>query len=79
MWRCQNIHMKKKPWFIVSLIFFITFVNFIDRSAISFVIEPLKREFHFTDTDFGMILSAFGIGYILLSGVGGWFVDKFGK
>jgi len=65
-------------WFIASLIFFITLVNFIDRSAISFVIEPLKKEFHFTDTQFGMILSAFGVGYILLTVLGGWLVDKWG-
>lgn len=65
-------------WIIASLIFFITLVNFIDRSAISFVIEPLKKEFNLTDTQFGMILSAFGIGYVLLTVVGGWLVDKFG-
>jgi sugar phosphate permease len=66
-------------WTITGLIFFITLVNFIDRSAISFVIEPLKREFRFTDTQFGMILSAFGLGYILLTSLGGWLVDKYGS
>ncbi|MGB7979040.1 MAG: MFS transporter [Chlamydiales bacterium] len=65
-------------WFIASLIFFVTLVNFIDRSAISFVIHPLKQEFHFTDTQFGMILSAFGLGYVLLTVLGGWFVDRWG-
>lgn len=65
-------------WFIAALIFFITLVNFIDRSAISFVINPLKEEFHFTDTQFGMILSAFGVGYILLTVLGGWLVDIWG-
>lgn len=66
------------PWFIVGLIFAITLVNFIDRTAISFIIKPLKTEFHFSDTEFGMILSAFAFGYLLLSAVGGWFVDRFG-
>lgn len=65
-------------WFITGLIFFITLVNFIDRSAISFVITPLKEEFHFSDTEFGMILSAFGLGYILLTAFGGWLVDVLG-
>ncbi len=72
----------KKPtkyrWFIASLIFFITLVNFIDRSAISFVIVPLKQEFGFSDKEFGMILSAFGLGYIMLTALGGWLVDKLG-
>ncbi len=65
-------------WVVTSLIFFITLVNFIDRSAISFVIEPLKKEFNFTDTEFGMILSAFGLGYVLLTAFGGWLVDVWG-
>lgn len=76
--------MKKKlfanhyRWVVTGLVFFITLVNFIDRSAISFVIDPLKQEFHFTDTQFGMILSAFGIGYVLLTAFGGWLVDTWG-
>lgn len=72
--------MKSLPyrWVISSLIFLITLVNFIDRSAISFVIEPLKAEFQFSDTEFGMILSAFGLGYVLLTAFGGWLVDIYG-
>jgi hypothetical protein len=58
---------KHYRWVVTGLIFFITLVNFVDRSAISFVIDPLKREFHFSDTQFGMILSAFGLGYVLLT------------
>jgi sugar phosphate permease len=65
-------------WVITGLVFFITLVNFVDRSAISFVINPLKEEFHFNDTQFGMILSAFGVGYVLLTALGGWLVDVWG-
>ena len=74
----DNTRPTRYRWVISSLIFFITLVNFIDRSAISFVIEPLKNEFHFTDTQFGMILSAFGLGYVLLTAIGGWLVDTWG-
>ncbi len=66
-------------WVVATLVFFITLVNFIDRSAISFVIEPLKQEFHFSDTQFGMILSAFAVGYVLLTAFGGWLVDIYGS
>ncbi|MGC1878535.1 MAG: MFS transporter [Rhabdochlamydiaceae bacterium] len=74
----QNTRVTHYRWVIASLVFFITLVNFIDRSAISFVIDPLKQEFHFTDTQFGMILSAFGLGYVLLTAFGGWLVDLWG-
>jgi ACS family hexuronate transporter-like MFS transporter len=71
-------NIKHYRWIIAGLIFFITLVNFIDRSAISFVIGPLKQEFHFTDTQFGIILAAFGLGYMLLTAFGGWLVDRLG-
>ncbi len=74
----DKARIKHYRWVVAGLIFFITLVNFVDRSAISFVIDPLKREFHFTDTQFGMILSAFGMGYVLLTAFGGWLVDHFG-
>ncbi len=74
----QNQKATRYRWVVSILIFFITLVNFIDRSAISFVIDPLKHEFHFTDTQFGMILSAFATGYVLLTALGGWLVDMYG-
>jgi sugar phosphate permease len=74
----QNTRFAHYRWIVAGLVFFITLINFIDRSAISFVIEPLKKEFHFTDTQFGMILSAFGLGYVLLTALGGWLVDRMG-
>lgn len=73
-----NKKASRYRWVVATLIFFITLVNFIDRSAISFVIDPLKQEFNFTDTQFGMILSAFAIGYVLLTAFGGWLVDTYG-
>lgn len=74
----QKTRSTRYRWVVTGLIFFITLVNFVDRSAISFVIEPLKQEFHFTDTQFGMILSAFAMGYVLLTAFGGWLVDVWG-
>jgi ACS family hexuronate transporter-like MFS transporter len=66
-------------WVITGLIFFITIVNYLDRSAISYAIGPLKREFGLTDQDFGFIGSAFGIGYAVMTIGGGLLVDAFGS
>lgn len=66
-----------QKWIIV-LIAIITVINFIDRSAISFVHQHLEAEFGITKVDFGMIASAFGIGYIFTTLFGGVVVDRFG-
>lgn len=63
---------------IIALISVITVINFIDRSAISFVIQPLEHEFGITKVEFGIIAAAFGIGYIMTTLFGGLLVDRFG-
>jgi MFS transporter, ACS family, hexuronate transporter len=65
-------------WIIVGMAFIITLINYLDRSAISFAIGPLKKEFHLTDQDFGFIAGAFGIGYMCMTLGGGILVDKSG-
>lgn len=63
---------------IVALIGIITVINFVDRSAISFVIQPLEQEFGLTKLQFGAIAAAFGIGYSVSTFLGGILVDRFG-
>ena len=35
-------------WVILGFAFFITLVNYLDRTAISYAMEPMKKEFGFT-------------------------------
>src|SRR5262249_42103989 len=64
---------------VLLLIGFITIVNYLDRSAISFAILPIEKELSFTDADFGMILGAFGIGYLLMCFASGFILERFGS
>ncbi len=68
---------KFQKW-IVALIAVITIINFVDRSAISFVLQPLEQEFGLTKLQFGAIAAAFGIGYTVSTFLGGILVDRFG-
>jgi MFS family permease len=63
---------------IVGLAFFITFVNYIDRSAISYAFLPIKREFGLDNAAMGMISGAFGIGYVAVAIISGILVDRIG-
>lgn len=68
---------KFQKW-IIALIGVITIINFVDRSAISFVIQDLELEFGLTKLQFGAIAAAFGIGYTISTFLGGILVDRFG-
>ncbi len=65
-------------WTVMALAFVITIINYLDRTALSYAIGPLKREFGFNDAQFGFIASAFGIGYMVMTLGGGILVDRFG-
>ncbi|HEX3591463.1 MAG TPA: MFS transporter [Pseudonocardiaceae bacterium] len=53
-------------------------INYIDRSAISFAVQPLTDEFHITSSQYGLISSAFSVGYMIFAFLTGPLVDRFG-
>jgi MFS family permease len=63
---------------VVALIFFITMVNYVDRSALSYAVHDIATEFHFDPGMVGRILGAFGIGYIVTTFLGGIWADHYG-
>lgn len=65
-------------WVVIALSFIIIVINYMDRSAISYAIGPLKEEFGLTNETFGRISAAFGIGYTVMTLGGGIIVDKWG-
>ena len=62
---------------LIWLIAFITIVNFLDRSAISYAILPMESELALNNGQFGIIAAGFGIGYLVMAFVGGLVVDRF--
>lgn len=70
--------MKSFRWVIVTLVFIATIINYIDRTALSYAITPLEQTFKLTNTDFGIVAAAFGLGYLFMTVVGGVLVDTFG-
>lgn len=66
-----------KPWLALALLTAMMTFNQIDRRVASLVIEPVKHEFHLSDTQIGMLTGlAFGIVYALFSIPLGLFADR---
>jgi len=65
-------------WVIVGLLFFITIVNYVDRSSISYAVNDISRSFGLDPDSIGLILGAFGIGYLLTTFLGGIWTDRYG-
>src|SRR5580704_13057686 len=47
----------------LAVLFLINVLNFYDRQALGAIAEPLNREFHLTDTQFGALSTVFTVIY----------------
>ncbi|MBY0358108.1 MAG: MFS transporter [Candidatus Obscuribacterales bacterium] len=65
-------------WVVIALSFIIIIINYMDRTAISYAVAPIQKEFGLNNTDYGMIAAAFGIGYTIMTLGGGIIVDLWG-
>ncbi len=65
-------------WIVVTLLFFITIINYIDRASISYAIDSIAHEYHLSHNQIGLILGAFGIGYTFTTFLGGIAADRYG-
>jgi ACS family hexuronate transporter-like MFS transporter len=69
---------SRARWLMIGLGFIITLINYLDRTALAYAITPICEELKLNHATFGMILSAFGIGYMIMTLGGGILVDKWG-
>ena len=75
----QKKLMTNWRWWLCSLLFVATTVNYLDRQVLSLTYkEFIAPEFHWTDADYGTITSFFSIFYAIACLFAGKFVDWMG-
>ena len=75
----QKKLMTNWRWWICSLLFVATTVNYLDRQVLSLTYkEFIGPEFHWTDADYGTITSLFSIIYAVACLFAGKFIDWLG-
>ena len=65
-------------WFVVSLLFIATTINYIDRQILALLKPILDQELGWTNEEFGWVNSAFFGVYAASYVVFGWFIDRVG-
>src|SRR5260370_14881056 len=65
-------------WWIGALLFASTVVNYIDRQTLSVLAPYLKAEYHWTNSDFALIVISFRLSYAIVQFVGGLVVALLG-
>jgi MFS transporter, ACS family, hexuronate transporter len=65
-------------WVVCALLFFATTINYVDRQVFGILGPKLTEEFHWTETDFSFIVSAFTLAYAIGYVAAGRLMDRIG-
>lgn len=65
-------------WWIGGLLFASTVINYIDRQTLSLLAPYLKRDYHWTNTDYANIIVAFRVAYSIGQTLCGRMMDRIG-
>lgn len=65
-------------WWIAMLLFASTVINYIDRQTLSLLAPYLKRDYHWTNTDYANLVIAFRIAYSVGQALCGRMMDRIG-
>ncbi len=65
-------------WVVVTLLFFATTINYLDRQVIGLLKDNLAKDFNWTESDYSHIVMAFSSAYAIALLLFGRLVDKLG-
>jgi len=65
-------------WTVISLLFFATTINYLDRQVIGLLKDNLAQDFNWTETDYSRIVMAFTTAYAIGLLIFGRLVDRIG-
>ena len=63
---------------VVLMLSAMYFITYVDRVNVSSAAEAFRAELGFSNTQLGLVFSAFAYPYLVCQVIGGWFGDRFG-
>src|ERR1700757_4779529 len=63
---------------VLGLLCLMYLITYVDRVNISTAADAIRRELRLSNTELGVLQSAFGYPYLLFQIFGGWVGDRFG-
>src|SRR5450432_3392142 len=65
-------------WRMISLAFWATAINYLDRQTLSVAAPALREQFHMSNVDYSRVVFAFLLAYTIMNGVSGPLIDWLG-
>jgi ACS family hexuronate transporter-like MFS transporter len=65
-------------WLVLAIFVLSTAINYLDRMTLSQLAVPISDEFHLSNAQFGLIITAFSLPYTLVAPLAGMLIDTIG-
>ena len=65
-------------WRMISLAFFATMINYLDRQTLSVAAPVLREQFHMSNVEYSRVVFAFMLAYTIMNGLSGPMIDRLG-
>lgn len=65
-------------WMVCAMLFFATSKNYLDRQVLGILADTLQNQFHWTESQYGYIVSSFQLAYALGLTFAGVWIDRVG-
>src|ERR1700710_1736230 len=73
------MRLRFKPTHVVlAMLCLMYFITYVDRENIGTAASEIQKELHLSNTQLGLVFSAFAYPYLLFQVIGGWVGDRFG-
>ena len=73
------MRLRFKPTHVVlAMLCIMYFITYVDRVNIGTAASEIQKELHLSNTQLGLVFSAFAYPYLLFQVIGGWVGDRFG-
>lgn len=72
-------NLMRRAWLMVGLLWFVAFLNYLDRMILITMRSSIKETIPMTDAQFGLLTTIFLLTYGVLSPFGGFIADKFNR
>ena len=73
-----NALSRRGAWALTLAATFTMTISYVDRQTLSFLAPTVTRELKFSDSEYGLLASAFSLAYLLGSPVAGRWIDRVG-
>ncbi len=76
--RRGSVSPSPRRWLMISLAFWATAINYLDRQALSVAAPTLRAEFHMSNTTYSRVVFGFLLAYTIMNGLSGPLIDRLG-